>query len=359
MAFPRPHIDRFVLPDGLLDRDVEIHHTASGVPFVRTPDERFADLEGYPFAPHYVEIDGLRVHYVDEGPADGPLVLLVHGQPTWSYLYRHMIPRLAAAGRRVVAWDNIGFGRSDKPTDPAIHTYDRHIGWYHQLIEALELEDINLFCQDWGGVIGLRVVADDPGRFASVVAANTGLPENSSYLTGDDPFLHLPAEAVMGTDPRRFIDAALADNPAALGFRGNFQWWIDYCLTSADFRPGDFVLAMTNGGISEAVMAGYDAPFPSYLYAIAPHVFPAMVPTITDDNIEAWNALGSFTRPFLYLGGDFDNIGSPEVQRQHVEHIPGAAGQAHGRFPAGHFIQEQLGAEMAGRALAFFEVNGV
>ncbi|MEI8356906.1 MAG: alpha/beta fold hydrolase, partial [Deltaproteobacteria bacterium] len=167
MSISRPSIKTFVLPEGgIVDRSVPIHRTPGGIEFVRTPDERFAGLSGYPFAPHWVEIDGLRVHYVEEGPADGPLVVLVHGQPTWSYLYRKMIPILAAAGLRVIAWDNVGFGRSDKPIDPKVHTYARHVGWYHAILNALALRDVTLFCQDWGGVIGLRDVGDSPARFA-------------------------------------------------------------------------------------------------------------------------------------------------------------------------------------------------
>ena len=136
----RPRIETFVLPGGdLLDRSVVVHRTTAGVEFVRTPDERFENLDGYGFAPNYVTIDGLRVHYLDEGPKDGPLVVLVHGQPTWTYLYRKMIPILTGAGMRVVAWDNVGFGRSDKPVDPKIHTYARHVAWYHAILDALGL----------------------------------------------------------------------------------------------------------------------------------------------------------------------------------------------------------------------------
>lgn len=349
------HIETFVLPEDLIDPSVEIHTTPAGVEFVRTPDERFSDLDGYPFAPHYVEIDGLRVHYLDEGPAEGPLVVLVHGQPAWSYLYRTMIPGLVAAGCRVVAWDNIGFGRSDKPIDPRFHTYERHVDLYHRIVAALDLHAITLFCQDWGGVIGLRVVADDPDRFVRVVAANTGLVENSALNEEDDAFFPLPETAILGTERRGFLEAAMADDPTTMSFQDGFRWWIEFCLYSADFQPGEFVFATTRGQISAEIMAGYNAPFPSYIYAIAPHVFPAMVPTIGGANKEAWDALGRFTKPFLYFGGDFDNIGTKAVQRRHTEHIPGAAGQPHERFPVGHFIQEEIGPEMTARILAFME----
>ena len=268
-------IDAFEIPDDLIDHSVPVLRTAEGIEFVRTPDERFEGLEGYPFAPHYLEIDGLRVHYVDEGPADGPLVVLMHGQPTWSYLYRTMIPLLVDAGMRVVAWDNIGFGRSDKPIDPMIHTYVHHVTWFHQIIERLDLVDITLFCQDWGGVIGLRVVAEDPDRFVRVVAANTGLIEASALSTGGEPPITLPSIAVMGTERRGFIEAASADDPTSMNFRDGFQWWIDFALHAANFSVGEFVFATTRGKVSAEVMAGYDAPFPSFIYQMAPHAFPA------------------------------------------------------------------------------------
>ncbi len=348
-------IETFVLPQDLIDPDVPVHTTPQGIEFVRTPDDRFVGLEGYDFTPHYLELDGLRVHYLDEGPSDGPVVVLVHGQPVWSYLYRTMIPPLVEAGYRVVAWDNIGFGRSDKPIDPAFHTYLGHVEYYHRILAALDLTDVTLFCQDWGGVIGLRVVADDPDRFIRVVAANTGLVENSDLDKGDDGFFPLPQTAVLGSERRGFLEAAMADDTTSMSFRDSFRWWIEYCLYSADLRPGECVFGMGRGQATAEVMAGYNAPFPSYIYSIAPHVFPSMVPTIGDLNVEAWAALGRFDKPFLYFGGDYDNIGTKAVQRRHVEHIPGAAGQPHERFPVGHFIQEEIGPVMAARLVAFIE----
>lgn len=320
---------------------------------LRTPDERFVGLPDFPYAPHYVDIDDLeggtlRVHFLDEGPRDAAPVLLLHGEPSWAYLFRHMIPVLAAAGHRVVVPDLVGFGRSDKPTDPAIHTYARHVGWYHALLDALDLRDINLFCQDWGGVIGLRVVGDAPDRFARVLATNTGL-----VLAPGGSGLTLPETVVMGTDPRRFPDAVAAEMGKKRTFAETFQWWIHYTLTSADFRPGDMLQLQTFGRLSDAERAGYDAPFPSFAYAIAPHVFPAMLPTITDDNRAAWDALGRFEKPFLYLGGNYDPLASVANQNRHVDHIPGAQGRRHDRYDAGHFIQEELGEVMAARMVEF------
>jgi pimeloyl-ACP methyl ester carboxylesterase len=353
MTTRSPRISAFEVPDGLIDPSVPVHRAPGGTAFVRTPDERFADLEGYGFTPRYLEVDGLRVHYVDEGPAEGPVVLLLHGQPTWSYLYRTMIPILAAAGHRVVAWDTIGFGRSDKPVDPMVHTYGRHVIWCRQIFDALALDEVTLFCQDWGGVLGLRLVGDVPERFRRVVAANTGLVRNAAPRAGMAGGLVLPEVVRMGTETRPFLEAVAEDDPISGDPGATFQWWIDHCLRAADLSAGQIVFALSRGTISPGAMAAYDAPFPSLVYQMAPHVFPSMVATISDENDEAWERLGRFTRPFLYLGGDFDANGSPAIQRTHTEHIPGAAGQAHERFPVGHFIQEELGPEMAERILRF------
>jgi len=234
----------------------------------------------------------------------------MHGQPTWSYLYRTMIPPLVESGMRVVAWDNIGFGRSDKPIDPMVHTYVRHVDWFHQIVDSLNLKDITL-----------------------------------------------PSNAVMGTELRGFIEADSADDPTSMNFRHGFQWSIDFALHSANFSAGEFVFATTRGQVSAEVMAGYDAPFPSFVYQVGPHAFPAMVPSIGESNEPAWNALGQLGRPDLYLGGDFDMIGSHAVQERHTAHIPGAAGQAHERFAVGHFIQEEMGPVVVERILRFMAAN--
>jgi haloalkane dehalogenase len=221
---------------------------------LRTPESRFENLVGYPFAPHYVEVpDGeggtLRMHYLDEG--DGEIVLALHGQPTWSYLYRKMIPPLAAAGYRVIAPDLIGFGKSDKPVDRSAYTYANHVLWVKGLIEALDLSAMTLFGQDWGGLIGLRLVAENPGRFARVVAANTGLPDARDIPDEMAPRLH------------------------------------------ASLRSG-----------TDADYAGYAAPFPSEEYMQGARQFPSLVPIIPDNpavpaNRAAWRVLSTFDKPFL------------------------------------------------------------
>lgn len=289
---------------------------------VRTPDERFADLPGYPYSPHYVEIDDLdggvlRVAYVDEGPPDADPVLLMHGEPTWGYLYRHMIPLLVAAGHRVVVPDLVGFGRSDKPTQMSDYTYARHVGWMHQLVvDRLDLGGITLFGQDWGGLIGLRVLAMQPDRFARVVLGNTGLP----------------------TGHGKASDAFLA--------------WQRYSQTAETFPIGQLI----NGGslttLAPEVIAAYDAPFPDDTFTAGARIFPSLVPTSLDDpasadNQAAWEVLERFDRPFLLAFSDGDPItkGGDAPFRAKV---PGAQGQPHVTIGGGgHFLQEDRGPELA------------
>jgi haloalkane dehalogenase len=194
---------------------------------VRTPDERFVNLPGYDFAPHYVDIDGLRMHYVDEGPADADPVLLLHGEPSWSYLYRKMIPPLAAAGHRVIAPDLIGFGKSDKPVAQSDFSYAGHVDWMRRFIEALNLDSITMFCQDWGSLIGLRVAAENEQCFARVALGNGGLP------TGDH------------------------------GAPKAFRIWRAFAKWSPWFPIGRIIQSATTTELSKEVVAAYDAPFPS------------------------------------------------------------------------------------------------
>jgi haloalkane dehalogenase len=282
---------------------------------VRTPDERFADLPGYPFAPHYTEIDDLdggrlRVHHLDEGPTDGPVVLLMHGEPTWSYLYRNVVPTLVAAGHRVIVPDLVGFGRSDKPTEQTDYTYARHVEWMRQvLFDHLDLTGITFFGQDWGGLVGLRLVALAPERYAAVVIGNTGLP------TGRGPA----------------SDAFLA--------------WQRFAATTEHFPIG----AIINGGcttdLAPEVIAAYDAPFPDDTYTAGARVFPSLVPTTPDDpatpdNDAAWEVLSQFDKPFLLAFSDSDPItrGGDAPFRAKV---PGAQGQPHTTIVGGgHFLQE-------------------
>ncbi len=300
---------------------------------LRTPDERFENLEGYPFSPNYVEVpsgegESLRVHYLDEGPKDGPLVLALHGEPSWSYLYRTMIPPLVEAGYRVIAPDLPGFGRSDKPASKQDYTYQRFVDWMTvALIEELDLSGITLVCQDWGGLIGLRLVAENPERFDRYVVANTMLP------TGDRE----PGEA--------------------------FLAWQKFSQETEDFVVS-IVLAMgTATDLSDEVMVAYDAPFPDDSYKAGARIFPSLVPTSPDDpaaepNRMAWKVLELLDLPVLTAFSDGDPItGGGDLVFQ--QRIPGTKGQPHTVIEGGgHFLQEDRGSELAAAVIAFMKANG-
>ena len=294
---------------------------------LRTPDDRFAALPGWPFAPHFVTAgDGLRVHYVDEGPRDAPPVLMMHGEPSWSYLYRRMIPIVARAGHRVLAPDLVGFGRSDKPVRREDYTYQRHVDWMRAVLETLDLHGVTLVCQDWGGLIGLRLVAEHPERFARVVAANTFLP------TGDRP-----------------------PTPAFLA-------WQKYSQTTPNFHVGGIVRGGCVTDLPADVVAAYDAPFPDDRHKAGARQFPLLVPTSPDDpaavpNRKAWEALARWDRPFLTAFSDSDPVtGGADRLLQHA--IPGAKGQPHTTIVgAGHFLQEDKGEELAAVVVRFIAAS--
>ena len=295
---------------------------------LRTPDDRFVGLPDFDFEPHYAEIDDLeggtlRVHYLDEGPADAAPVLLMHGEPSWCFLYRHMIPVLVDAGHRVVAPDLVGFGRSDKPTRTTDYTYARHVDWMAQLLfEQLDLRDLTFFGQDWGGLVGLRLVARDPERYARVVIGNTGLPDGSRS----------PGDAFMA--------------------------WQKFSQEAEHFPIG----AIVNGGcvtdLTPEVIAAYDAPFPDDEYKAGARIFPSLVPTSTDDpaapdQVAAWEVLKRFDRPFLCAFSDQDPI-TGGGERAFIGVVPGTEGQQHTTVEGGgHFLQEDQGPQLA-RIIADF-----
>lgn len=289
--------------------------TVSGMTVLRTPDECFDALPDYPFEPHYVDIDGLRMHYVDEGPHDGSVVLLLHGEPSWSYLYRHMIPPLAAAGHRVVAPDLIGFGRSDKLPSRDDYSYAGHVTWMHRFIQALDLNRVTLFCQDWGSLIGLRVAAECEARFERIALGNGGLP------TGDQPM------------PKAFVT------------------WQRFARYSPWFPIGRILQKGTVKQLSEAEVDAYDAPFPSNRFKGAARAFPLLVPTSPDNpasdaNRRAWDVFRRWDKPFITLFSNRDPItrGGERVWR---DEVPGAARQPHASIrDAGHFLQEDKPAEL-------------
>lgn len=289
---------------------------------LRTPDDRFEDLEGWPFAPRYADVDAdgsgpLRMAYVDEGPADGPVAVLLHGEPSWSYLYRHMIGPLVAAGMRVVAPDLIGFGRSDKPTALEDYTYARHVGWVRDLLfGTLDLRDAVLFGQDWGGLVGLRLVGLEPDRFSAVVASNTFLP------TGERPL----GEA--------------------------FEAWRSYSQSVDVFPVANILQGATTRELSPGELAAYDAPFPDESYKAGARRFPALVPDHPDDpggvdNRAAWEGLRTFPGPFVCAFGDADPI-TRGADRVLIAKIAGADGQPHETLRStAHFSQEDAGPRLA------------
>jgi haloalkane dehalogenase len=326
----------------------------------RTPDARFENLPGFAFAPHYVEIpDGeggtLRMHHVDEGPRGAAPILCLHGQPTWSYLYRKMIPLFAAAGRRVVAPDLVGFGRSDKPVKTTDYSYARHVAWLRAWLEVLDLRDVTLVCQDWGGLIGLRVVAEVPERFARVVASNTGLPDARDVPPAAAPalrklFAELPVPAGMAEVAAGFAGAAKGGAPP-------FMHWQKFALESPGFSAGAVLRAMVPG-LSAAEVRAYDAPFPDERHLAGARRFPSLVPILPDDpaaadNRRAWERLRDFARPFLTAFTDGDPVTRGQDARFQQE-VAGARGQPHTTIRrAGHFVQEDAGAELARCVLDF------
>ncbi|GGH20937.1 haloalkane dehalogenase [Cribrihabitans marinus] len=294
---------------------------------LRTPEDRFRDLADFPFAPNYLQVDdsesgSLRIHYLDEGPAQAAPVLALHGEPTWCYLYRHMIPRLATAGHRVIAPDLVGFGRSDKPARREDHTYARHVAWTGAVIRQLDLTGITLFCQDWGGLIGLRLWADMPERFARIVVANTALP------TGEQPL----GEA--------------------------FGKWRDYSQTVPEFRAGRIVHGGTVSKLTEDEVAAYDAPFPDESYKAGPRQMPLLVPMSPGDpgaeeNRAAWRVIRTLDTPVLTAFGEADQV-MAGIDAVFQEQCPGAAGQPHRLIPAaGHFLQEDAGDALADLVIDF------
>jgi haloalkane dehalogenase len=294
---------------------------------LRTDEARFTGLD-FPFTPHYVQLrDGrfgaLRMATIDEGPRDAPVALLLHGEPTWSYLYRHMIPRVAAAGFRAVAPDFIGFGRSDKLARRADYSYHAFVGWLREFVEALDLSRITLVCQDWGGPIGLSVLSQVPQRFAAVLAANTLLPNCEPPPKG------------------------IADWPGE-----TIENWAAYAASADDLPVSGIVGGVSRRPLSELAQRGYDAPFPDATYKAAALAFPPLIPIREDmpgitENRRVWEFLEGFRQPFVTAFSDSDPTTAPwaEVFRRR---IPGAAGQPHPVIAgAGHFLQEDAGEALA------------
>ncbi|MFX1260003.1 MAG: haloalkane dehalogenase [Promethearchaeota archaeon] len=287
---------------------------------LRTPNERFSGLIDFPYDPKYLEVDGIRIHYVDEGTEDSEVVLLMHGEPSWSFLYRHMIPPLIKAGFRVIAPDLVGFGRSDKPTEQSDHTYARHIKWMTGWLLGLDLHKITLFCQDWGSLIGLRIAIENQERFDRIVLANGGLPT--------------------GIMSKAFLE------------------WREFSRTSKEFDIGRIIQNGTVSNLSEEILRGYNAPFPDDSYKAGARIMPSLVPISRDDpeskaNKKAIKMYGSWTKPFLTAFSDSDPI-TRGAEALWINHVPGAKNLEHLTIKnAGHFLQEDKGPEIAEELIKF------
>ena len=295
---------------------------------LRTPDERFENLPDFPFEPHYIELEpeAIRIHYVDEGPVDADPILLMHGEPSWSFLYRHMIPILMNAGYRVLAPDLVGFGRSDKPTEKTDHTYRKHVIWIRKWVELLDLKRITLFCQDWGSLIGLRVAIENQERFSRIVVSNGGLP------TG---------EMTIGKA---------------------FKNWREFSRTTPVFDLQFIMQGGTKSRLSRKDLKAYEAPFPDETYKAGPRILPSLVPISKDDpeheaNKRAMEQFKSWKKPFLTAFSDSDPItqgGGIIFQAM----VPGAKGQKHTIIKnAAHFVQEDAGPELAQVIIDFIKDN--
>jgi haloalkane dehalogenase len=287
---------------------------------LQTPESRFKDLPDYPWVPKFLDVaPGLRMHHVDEGPREAPVVLMLHGEPSWSYLYRHMIPVITAGGMRAVAPDLIGFGKSDKLPRLDDYSYQSHVDWLVAFIEKLDLRGITLICQDWGSLLGLRIAAEHPDRFARILVANGVLP--------------------------------IADRPTPPAF----HLWRAFARYSPIFPIGRIIAAGTRTKLRPEVIAAYDAPFPCAAFKAGARAFPRLVPTHASDpaipsNRAAWDALSRWEKPFLCIFGAGDPI-LGKADRALIEHVPGARGQPHQRVRGGHFIQEDQGPLLAQAAL--------
>jgi haloalkane dehalogenase len=355
----------------LADEDLPILTTEAGVDYVQTPDEFFSDLPDWPYEAEYVSIDGLRQAYIDVGDRDADPILLLHGQPSWSYLYRHMIPVLADAGHRVIAMDHLGMGRSDKPIDLEVHSYANHVYRLERFIEELELTNITAFVQDWGSLIGLNVVGNHPEWFARVVVGDGALPE---FAEGEIPFPlpedvdgaiktfsktigRIPAQQPeFYTEDGRLKPLIARQSGGAERGAEYFANWILFARHNEDFRASTILEALTYFPLTAEERAAYDAPFPARVAMAAPRTFPGLANELGGATQSAWAGLVAFDRPFLtiWASNDPGQLGRLEAQQVLIGRIPGAEGQPHTRLPeASHFLQDDQGEVIARRMVDF------
>jgi len=304
---------------------------------LRTPEERFQNLPDYPFDPNYKVINNIRIHYIDEGPRESDPVLLLHGEPSWSYLYRKMIPPLVLAGNRVIAPDLMGFGKSDKPRKMKAYSHQKHVDIILKLVRALDLSKITLFCQDWGGLIGLRVVGEEPDRFSRIIAGNTGFPAVGGIRGLIMPYIFRFQIWRKG----KLSAKEFQEKPS-------FHNWVAYSHTTPDLPIGNVINGGTVTKLSEEVIRAYEAPFPEDKYKAGAKIFPMLVPSETRKNYKTWkNVFLSWEKPFLTTFSDRDPITRGQ-EKFFQRKIPGAQKMDHITIKnAGHFLQEDKGEELA------------
>ena len=317
---------------------------------LRTPDERFENLKDYPYDPNYMIIDGLRIHYLDEGPKDANPIFLLHGEPAWSYLFRKMIPILTAQGHRVIVPDCVGFGKSDKFISKFDYSYKHHVEVMKELVERLNLKNASFFGQDWGGLVGLRVVAELPDRFSNVIVSNTGMPARAGLSAWI--FEKLVQLRVWWIGPITFEElmskaqgALTTENPSSSTGVSMFSNWIAYSYYANDMNIAGIIENFGRINLSEAEAYAYEAPYPSGKYKAGAHVWPYLIPTQLTENEKLWQEVfEKWDKPFLVAFGENERITLP-MKDVFLERIPDPTVITLGG--ASHFVQEEVGPELA------------
>ncbi len=312
---------------------------------LRTPDSRFENLPDYDFRENYLSINETRIHYVDEGPKAAPPILLMHGEPSWSFLYRKMIPPLVKEGFRAIAPDLVGFGKSDKPPRFKDYSHTKHVDVILDFVRKLDLRDITLFCQNWGGLIGLRVVGEEPARFSRIIAANTGLPSAKGIKA-------LFGYPLFKLQIRRMGKMTYQE----LKEHSNLMRWVAFSKTVPELPIGDIIQMATVSTLSADVIRAYEAPFPDESYKAGARIFPYLIPSELSKNQKVWdNVLSKWKKPFLTAFSDRDPI-TKGGEKYFQKMIPGAQDQQHITIKdAGHFLQEDKGEELSQIILNFIQ----
>ena len=316
---------------------------------LRTPDERFQNLKDYPYEPNYMMIDGLRIHYLDEGPKDADPIFLLHGEPAWSYLFRKMIPTLTAQGHRVIVPDCVGFGKSDKFISKYDYSYKHHVEVMKELVQKLNLKNVTFFGQDWGGLVGLRVVAELPDRFSHVVVSNTGMVARSGLTAWlFEKFIQLRVWWIGPISFDELMEAAaeaLNGNPSTSAGISMFTKWMAYSYYAEDMDIVGIIRNFGNIGLSEEEAYAYEAPYPSGLYKAGAHVWPYLIPTQLTENEQLWkDVYEKWDKPFLVAFGEKERITLP-MKDDFLNRIPNPTVITLGG--ASHFVQEEVGPELA------------